>query len=1364
MNKLQSPKLNLSMVILTFCLMMFLVQTALGQTTTFAQFIETNGGQDFVFTNNAGNDATLSAIGGGSAVSFRYQNISGLDSSLQGFQDAHLFASTTTSQISSVNGSTLTQPLNQVTVISIIRDVAAPVGTNTRTNLLTVTISSSLNTPALTGTNNGNSASFSATTPDHNVVFTSDFLNFRTTTARNAALSFSSVLPNFAQGAGSFLDSFTAAGSGTFASNPVPTATYSLGNRVWYDTNSNGQIDAPEVGISGVSVTLLNSDNSIFDIDDNSGNGIQPYTLTSDTNGYYRFDGLFAGDYKVRVNSSNFADAGVLSAYVSTTGNISTDTDSTASLSGENGIDPVSYDGSNPAAPRTAGVSSNVVTLGPASTEPASETDVAGSGSFSGQGSADTRADMTVDFGFYEMCLCGTVWLDTGAGGGGNNNGIQAGTEAGISGVRVRVYDNFGTEIPVGADGILGTSDDGTGGVLTDGTGTYRFRGLTAGSYRVVVIASPTNSSTPTNTNDDLIDLDDNGAPGAGAFAPYTVSPIVVLTPRFESGFNDADGTTANVTVDFGFIAAPTAVKMETFDVVSDGKLTVVTWETGAETNNLGFNVYREVDGNRELLTKSPIAGSALRGSATMEATGEAYRFIDRNPSKGAVYFVEDLDLSGNSTFHGSIAPRDADTSKFGASESSKSLESLESGESGESIETVGSVGTKSKTSKLRNATNAINAINAGAKFHVKRDGWYRVSAANLATLGFSGDTTNWTLSRNGEEVPMRLAADNSLEFYGQAADKLTTNTQVYYLSTGDVAGKRLNISQVSNADDSIVATSFNASTERKDRSIYLSFLLNGEKENWFGPVISPTALTNQTLTVNNPAQSDFVTIKVRLQGLTNNTHAVRVLLNNLEIGTVSYGNYENKVAEFEVPSSQVLAGANQVSLQSVAANDYSVVDSVKISYRREFRATNNFLRFNAPANQAVKFGGFTTDFELFEVVNGVVSEQVIPQEADTKHEFLISAASREREFIALSSDQTLQPALAEVNNPSNLKFGKNKADFVIIAPEVLKSKAESLAAVRTSQGLLSKVVLVEDIYDEFSFGSHDPQAIKDFLKFATTNWNVKPSFALLFGDSSADYKGYTGVSRDLVPTKLIDTVYLETSSDSWLADFNNDDIEDIAIGRLPVFTDAEANVVLAKLNRYDAQPTRQQFKNVIITDKLFESYANTLQSGLPASLPTTRLDRSVLSDSAMRQAITENLNANPFIVTYYGHGSVSNWTEAPILRGSEATNLNNNQLGLYLLMTCLNGYSHSHSSDGMAESLLKAENGGAIAVWASSGMTIADYQLPMSQAIYQQITNSTTRNQPRLGSLLKAAKSASNDPDVKKTWSLLGDPTVFVK
>lgn len=211
-------------LILMCAIIMGFGQIVSAQVTTFAQFLERNGTQDFIFTNNGGVSGTFSNISGGSPIFFIYQNVSNLPVELQGFQNAHLFISTTTTTPATLSGSNLTQPLDAISTVQIIRDTPTSpgVGTGSRTNLLTATFSGAAGLPTVSGGDGGNSATLSAATPSNNVTFSSDFVGFGLSTQRNLALSFSSVITSYTSGAGGFLDSFTAAGTGTFSSSPPP--------------------------------------------------------------------------------------------------------------------------------------------------------------------------------------------------------------------------------------------------------------------------------------------------------------------------------------------------------------------------------------------------------------------------------------------------------------------------------------------------------------------------------------------------------------------------------------------------------------------------------------------------------------------------------------------------------------------------------------------------------------------------------------------------------------------------------------------------------------------------------------------------------------------------------------------------------------------------------------------------------------------------------------------------------------------------------------------------------------------------------------------------------------------------------------
>jgi Peptidase family C25/SdrD B-like domain len=1137
------------------------------------------------------------------------------------------------------------------------------------------------------------------------------------------------------------------------------SAVFSLGNRVWFDTDNDGQIDAAEVGISGVSVSIF-ADANADGTPDNIASPVA--TMSTDASGYYRFDNLAAGNYVVRVNPSNFANAAVLGGYQNTTGNSNTDNDSTsvAGQNGENGINPAGAAN----LVQTSGILSSTIALGVPG-EPTAEADVQASG----QGAIDAAANMTVDFGFFRTCLSGTVWNDNGAG-ANNNNGILNAGESPIAFVRVQLYDSANVQISVGPDGILGTSDDNSLGMLTNGSGNYNFCSLPPGQYRVVVTPSGGTSSTPTsNTPDNNIDSDDNGFPGASPFVGRVTSGLVTITPGSTGALNNntvtnSSGLTSNPTVDFGFVVAPTAVKLESFEAYTDGGSVSIKWATGGEAGNLGFNVYRETNGKRELLTAAPIAGSALRSNIELTASGESYGWNDAEPKFNSVYYLEDIDIDGTATLHGPIAPSfKVFVNKY--ERKSALLSDLTKVERPVAEREFVKEATSNNRS-LNDLSQWQIAGQSGVKISVNRDGWYRISAGQLQSSGFdtNSNRVNWQLYADAAQVPIKVNEDGSIEFFGRGVDTSATDKQVYYLLNG--ASKGLRIDEIKGGDvGSNPVQTYLMTVQRKERSMYVPSIFNGDEENWFGPMINRSGQTEQILTVNKPDANGQAMLKIKLQGMTMVEHSVSVIFNDLDLGTVDWSNQINREFEFVIPASTIIDGANSIKLQAVGtSSDYSLVDTVSLQYARRYQAANDKLRFTVAAGQNVRVGGFTTGkIYVYEIQNGraLRGMAVAHEELDGGYGFVLGSATYDREFVAFANSE--QPVSVERNTPSNWNSPTNKADFVIIAPAMFQAQANNLATVRQNQGLKTQVVLTEDIADEFGSGALSSEAVKEFLRTATTTWKIKPQYALLFGDSSFDLRNYLAQpNRNIVPTRLIDTAYMETSSDGWLADFDGDGVENIALGRLPASNEAEANLMLDKIFRYENQVTRAEQTSVIISDRYFEIYSDLLEPEMPTGVQTTRIDRTQLSDEAMRSAILSNLNDSPMVVTYIGHGSTGVWSSVSIFSNADAANLNNSQLSVYLLMTCLNGYSHGTNSDSLAEAALKAENGGAAAVWASSGMILADMQFQVTQEMTRVMFRQNDRQ--RIGDISRQAKLSTNDSDVRRTWMVFGDPTLFVK
>ena len=328
----------------------------------------------------------------------------------------------------------------------------------------------------------------------------------------------------------------------------------------------------------------------------------------------------------------------------------------------------------------------------------------------------------------------------------------------------------------------------------------------------------------------------------------------------------------------------------------------------------------------------------------------------------------------------------------------------------------------------------------------------------------------------------------------------------------------------------------------------------------------------------------------------------------------------------------------------------------------------------------------------------------------------------------------------------------------------------ESLAPLKThreSQGLSVALIDVEDIYDEFSYGTKTPQAIKDFLTRASTSWQTPPRFVLLVGDASFDPRNYLGLgNQDFLPTKLLDTAYMETASDDWFVDFNGDGLPDMAMGRLPVQTAEETATVVSKIIAYDQAASGDWATEALMVADLndtfdFEGASQEVADLLPEEMTVWSVYRGQAGDEAARTAILGSINEGKLIINYIGHGTVDLW-RGSLLTASDAASLTNGSaLPFVVGMTCLNGFFQTPYVESLAEALLKAENGGAVAIWTSSGLTVPNEQAPMNQELMRLLFNGQGLT---LGEATAGAKAATSDQDVRRSWILFGDPTTRLK
>lgn len=818
-------------------------------------------------------------------------------------------------------------------------------------------------------------------------------------------------------------------------------------------------------------------------------------------------------------------------------------------------------------------------------------------------------------------------------------------------------------------------------------------------------------------------------------------------------------------------------LKLNDFEAEVFSGATKISWKTGFEQNIVGFRIWRDDQGQRIAVNEDFIAGSLLQVGNGILPAGNEYNFYDRTDSTNVYYSLEAVDINGKSRWFGPVYPQ----INFEETENIKESETiaqLNEGKNGsrQQIETVDFLTPVLKKSgtpefSLTAAGLLSNDPNA-VKMEIRNRGIYRIEAQGLTNAGFNAaQSANWKIFVGGIEQPITVNADGSVEFFGQGINTLQTDANIYWLMTDTTAGKRT--SRVSkNFLNSAKNSWTRVTAEKRDRSIRVSSVINGARENWFGAIVNNTA-SNQTLELGNVGfdSGQTATVSVNLQGLTAVSHQISVLLNGVSIGQINFAAFDRTEWTANVALTSLVEGTNTLTLQSLGgSSDVNVSETVRISYPRSLKTQNNRLEFSVNAGQSVKLRGFTSQqIHILDVTNPAQFVDCLPAsrlEADGTYSVTVAAATNAR--LMLAQTETTLPNAAPPfirNNPSDLKNVQNQAKFVVIAPFEYKNTLQSFCDLRNSRGIQTKFVDIQDIYDEFNNGVKSAESIRAFLQFAKQNWSVKPDFAMFVGDASVDprnYTGFGGYNNNRVPTMLVDTWNMETVSDESLADFDNDGVGEIAVGRLPAKDETELQSMLDKIaaavpsSRAQLNQRGVHFVSDGINGYDFPAGSRNMATFFPLTVTVNYLDSAGLDAATVRGDIINRINSGAAVINYFGHASVGTWAGAQIFRNVDAASLTNSTSSPFIAMIdCLNGDYAETNITGIAEAMMKQRGGGANAVWAASGWNGAYEQEFYARDFYQKVFSGMP-----LGEAARQTKMLYTSVDLRRTYIFFGDPT----
>ena len=817
------------------------------------------------------------------------------------------------------------------------------------------------------------------------------------------------------------------------------------------------------------------------------------------------------------------------------------------------------------------------------------------------------------------------------------------------------------------------------------------------------------------------------------------------------------------------------------------GEDAVLAWSVSGEAGWVGFDVYRSSDAAPEF---TKVNSSFLANTFDL---GGRFEYRDSPSGASRISYEVEIVFTDGSRFRSEPVSMDflpfgrSGTKARGLTRFSAWTDEVPSPPSPPTVPVA--IGVQKALSRRSQATGDR------IKIVVKEEGVYRISAAELAgSFGATvEDVKTWIsqdflrLSSQGAKCTWVPDANSEgLYFYNPGHDTLYTAYNVFWLER-ECMGEVVPGVQGSPAPGGEASTAFGhtAVFEEQKRQEYARFY-PGLDDYWFWFLMQAgNPASNVVFRADRiDAAGPDAELELCLQGGSNsgvsNEHHVAVSVNGTVVGHSIWDKNAPATNRFAVPVSILTNGLNTLTLRAVldAGVPYSTVylDRFSLSYRMLAEATNDYLRIPPTSATEWRASGFTNSgVHVVEIVDSrrlraVETVQVEAGSGETTAVRFAASTNGNLGYAVFSAQGARVPAGLEGIPASALRSTTNRVDYLLITQAMLESQVRRLADYRAAQqpGLQTRVVLMDDIYNEFSFGIETPEAIQRFLAYVYAHWQQRPEYVLFGGGGSFDYKNYLGYADNLVTCLRVDTPYGLFSSDNALADVaGQDGVPEFSIGRIPSSTLESMSNVVSKII---ARETNDFRTNLVMLaadnpDEAgdFWSTASSMTNRFPPAYSFTNLflTANEANVTQARNAFRASFNSGLALMIYFGHASWNRFSTSGLWRLDDMPTFSNfPRLPIVFAMACWPNRFEFPGYVYIGESFLLTSSHGAVAAWGPSGESLNVFAQTYTEYLLDAFKADPSL---RLGTLARLAAQRANEAGIPRFMrdgmTLLGDP-----
>ncbi|MDD3079691.1 MAG: type IX secretion system sortase PorU [Paludibacter sp.] len=711
------------------------------------------------------------------------------------------------------------------------------------------------------------------------------------------------------------------------------------------------------------------------------------------------------------------------------------------------------------------------------------------------------------------------------------------------------------------------------------------------------------------------------------------------------------------------------------------------------------------------------------------------------------------------------------------------------------------------------------------------------INPSNVRIFGYGGNVLEQSFQKDKiddlPEIPiyMNKGSDGVFNsgdyilFYGLGVNKWTYDTSKsmfthvinsyssygYYFVTSDAgAGKKIETTSVDVPADATI----NKIVEFVDYKVYEkeSYSLIHSGKEFYGNKFSDASPLSISFSFPNPVQANSTKVRLDVASASSAASTFSLVLNDsetkvLSVSAKSGDSYEKAKAATGIYSYTSTSSTFNFSLSYSFPNSTSAgfLNFLEVTARRYLSMTGSYMPFQnvdylgtGSYNQYL-LGNAGDNVQVWNITDPLDVKAVVTSTVDGNLAFT-DTANELKQYVAIDPTQASdfsKPDVVGVVNNQNI-HGMSAVDMVIITYPDFETQAEELAqAHRDMDGLRVAVVTTDEVYNEFSSGTPDATAYRWIMKMfydrAAKSGNTAdyPKYLLLFGRGTFDNRKLLSSSGDnLILTYQADNSLIETSSyvtDDYFTLLDDNDgtqlsinMMDVGVGRFPVTTVSDAQIVVDKTINYMQDTSKGSWKNQLCfladdgDNALHMTQADTVASIVARKYTGYHVNKIYLD--AYQQEVNASgqsypvahdkfhdlLNSGLLLLDYTGHASSVGWTNENILTVAEVKSLTNENLPIWVGATC-DFLQFDLKTVSAGEHVITNPYGGGIGILSAARPVYASQNFYVNRWFCDYLFRINNGSHYRVGDAIRLAKNNISSDTNKLNYVYMGDPAVML-